>query len=185
MAAFAGENVMPGAIPVHSGFAQSGSGGDHRLVADRLSLHLVERNHILGVESGNAPGIGFEIVDQEGLFDLEFIGQTLGLDDPGKIGSFHPAVAHRASNAEASGVRMQVRSIDKFGHDLIQAGILAAGKDGCGDQAEAAIDSVEECQPGVGASDVACQNHFSKFLQWRPSRSSRSSASFGPQVPAA
>ena len=62
---------------------------------------------------------------------------------------------------------------------------FAAGKDGCRDKAESAICDVEECQPAVRASDVAGQNHLSKFLQWRPSRSSRSSASFGPQVPAA
>ena len=32
-------------------------------------------------------------------------------------------------------------------------------------------------------SHIASQNHFSKFLQSRPSRSNNSSASFGPQVP--
>ena len=45
--------------------------------------------------------------------------------------------------------------------------------------------NIEDGQPGVGPSDVACQYHFSEFLQWRPSRSIRSSASFGPHVPAA
>ena len=69
---------------------------------------MVERDYILGIESGNAPGIGFEVVNQEGFLDLEFVGQTLGFDDPGKIGSLHPPVAHRARNAEAGGVRMQV-----------------------------------------------------------------------------
>jgi hypothetical protein len=42
----------------------------------------------------------------------------------------------------------------------------------------------------AGASEVvpfpnlaALQAYCSKFRQWRPSRSSKSSASFGPQVP--
>src|SRR5712692_9773308 len=36
----------------------------------------------------------------------------------------------------------------------------------------------------VRSPDIGRQNHFSKFLQRRPSRSISSSDSFGPQVPA-
>ena len=67
VAAFGGEDVMPVAVPVHAGFAESGAGGDHRLIADGISLHLVQRDHVFGIKRGDAPGVGFEIIDQEGV----------------------------------------------------------------------------------------------------------------------
>ena len=185
VAAFAGENIVAHAVPVHPSLAQSGACGDDSLIANRFSADLIERDHILGVERGNAPRIGFKIVDQESFLDLEFVGQALGFDDPWKIGGFYPAVADWTCNAEACGVGTKVRGIDKFGHDLVQSGIFAAGENGSGNQIEAAIHDIKECQSRVGASDVACQNHFSKSLHRRLSRSSNSSASLGPQVPAA
>ena len=135
------------------------------MIAYRLSLDLVERDYVLGIERGNAPRIGFKVIDQKGLLDLELVGQALGFNDPGKVGRFHAPVAHRTRDTEAGGVGMQIRFIDKLGNDLVQAGILPAGKDGSGDQTEAAIHGIEKCQTSVGTSNVACQNHFSKSLQ--------------------
>src|SRR5207302_8144940 len=53
----------------------------------------------------------------------------------------------------------------------------------------------DSCNRGLAVSQIpglalpapisSVQDHFSKFLQWRPSFSIRSSASFGPHVPAA
>ena len=60
---------------------------------------------------------------------------------------------------------MQLCGIHELSHDFVQTGILAAGEDGSGDLVEAAVHRIEECQSGVGAANVACQNHFSKFLQ--------------------
>ena len=64
----------------------------------------------------------------------------------------------------ASGCTFEV--VDKFGYDLVQAGILAAGENGSRNQIGTwPFVDIEERQPCIGASDVACQNHFSKFLQ--------------------
>src|SRR5579863_7245445 len=185
MAAFGGENVVLRPVPIHAGFPESGAGGNYSLVAYGISFYLVERNYVLGIERRNSPGVGLKIINQNCLFQFEFVSETLGLDDPGKVGGFNPAVANRASHAEASGIGTHLCGIYKLRDDLIQAGIFAAGKDGCRNQAEVAVDNIEERQPCIGPSDVACQDHLSKFLQWRPSRSSNSSASFGPHVPAA
>ena len=68
MAAFAGENMVTHAVPIHSGFAQSSAHGDHGLIANRLSLDLVERDYIFSFEGRNTPGVGFEVVDEELLF---------------------------------------------------------------------------------------------------------------------
>ena len=185
MATFGGEDVVLRPVPIHAGLPESGAGGDYRLVAYGISFYLVQRNYVFGVKRRNSPGVGLKIINQNCLFQFEFVGETSGLDDPGKIGCFNPAVANRASNAEASGIGMHLCRIDELRDDLIQAGIFAARKHGCGNQAEVAVDNIEERQPCIGPSDVACQDHLSKFLQWRPSRSSNSSASFGPHVPAA
>ena len=69
--------------------------------------------------------------------------------------------------------------------DLIQACVATAGENGELRQFVFVILDIEKGQAGIGASDVSGQDHFSKFLQWRPSRSSSSSESFGPQVPEA
>ena len=50
---------------IHSSFAQPSARRDHRLIADRMSLYVIQRNYILGLERGNAPGVGFEIVNQK------------------------------------------------------------------------------------------------------------------------
>src|SRR5580698_5146698 len=185
MATFGGEDVMFRSVPIHAGLPESGAGGDYSLVAYGISFYLVQRNDVFGIERRNSPRVGLKIINQNCLFQFEFVGETLRLDDPGKVGGFNPAVANRASHAEASGIGMNFCGMDKLGDNLIQAGVFAAGKHGSGNQAEMAVDNIEERQPCIGPSDVACQDHLSKFLQWRPSRSSNSSASFGPHVPAA
>ena len=165
MAAFGGENVVLRSVPIHAGLPESGAGGDYSLVAYGISFYLVQRNYVFGIERRNSPRVGLKIINQNCLFQFEFVGETLGLDDPGKVGGFNPAVANRTGNAEASGIRMHLCGIDKLGDNLIQTGVFAAGKNGCGNQAKMAVDNIEERQPCIGPSDVACQNHLSKFLQ--------------------
>ena len=63
--------------------------------------------------------------------------------------------------------------------------MLAAGKDTLGSNRQVAVLRLKVGESSVRASYIAGENHFSKFLQRRPSRSSSSSASLGPQVPEA
>src|SRR5580692_1510971 len=121
MATLGGEYAISRSVPIHSGLAQSGAGGDDGLVALGVSFHLVQRHDIFRIESGNAPRVGFEIVDENRLLQIEFVGETRGLNDPGKIGGFNPPVANRARYAKAGSIRMQLCSLDELGDDLIQA----------------------------------------------------------------
>ena len=73
--------------------------------------------------------------------------------------------------------------VHKLADDLAKFAVLAAGEGALGHQAQVPVLGLKISQPSVGATNVAGQDHFSKFLQRRPSRSSSSSASFGPQVP--
>ncbi len=75
--------------------------------------------------------------------------------------------------------------IQKFADNFSEFAVLAAGKDTFGHQTQMPILGLKISQPRIGATNIAGQNHFSKFLQRRPSRSSSSSASFGPHVPEA
>src|ERR1700674_3665754 len=108
MAPFRCEDVVSGAVPIHAGLAESGAGGDYGLIAYWRALHLVQRNHVLGIKSGNAPCIGHEIVDEFGLLEVELIGETFGVDDPGKVGSLNAPVANRSGYSKASGIGMQI-----------------------------------------------------------------------------
>src|SRR5579864_6639551 len=100
MATLGGEDAISRSIPIHAGLAQSGAGGDDGLVALGVSFHLVQRHHIFRIESGNAPRVGFKIIDENGLLQIELVGETYGLNDPGKIGSLNPPVANRAGYAK-------------------------------------------------------------------------------------
>ncbi len=83
----------------------------------------------------------------------------------------------------ASGRRAGI--VQKLDYDFAEFAVLAAGKRTLGHQTQMPVLGLKISQPSIGAANIAGQNHFSKFLQRRPSRSSRSSASFGPQVPEA
>ena len=76
------------------GFAKSGAGGNHRLIADAVSLHSVERNQILPCKARNAPGIRLEIIDQKALSgSCNSLARPRCFDDPGKVRSFDAAIA--------------------------------------------------------------------------------------------
>ena len=165
VATLGGEDAISRAVPIHASLAQSGAGGDDSLIALGISFHMVQRHDIFRFQSGNSPGVGFEIVDENGLLQIKLGGETCRLDHPGKVGGFNPPVANRAGNAKAGSIRMQFCSLDELGDDLIQASIFAAGENRCGHQSEVAVRNIEEGQPCIRSSDVACQDHFSKFLQ--------------------
>src|SRR5579864_5432915 len=183
MASFTGEDMVLGAVPKEPRFSQSRARSDDCLVADSSPAHFVQGNEIFGLKGAHAPCAGLQIVDQQRGRDLKLFREARLLDDPGKIGGLNPAVAHRAGDAEAGYIGAGARIIQKFGDNFAKFGMLAAGKYALTDEAEMAILGLKIGQPRVGAAYIAGQNHLSKFLQRRPSRSSSSSASFGPQEP--
>src|SRR6266851_3379234 len=183
VSAFGGENVVPSAVPIESSLTKSSSGRDQSLIASRLA-YFVQSDEIARSQRSYAPTGGFQIIDQERFLDLEFVCQTAGLDNPGKIRGLDLPIRDRARDTKACLRGAHSRGIYKFRDDLIQTGITLAGEDGCGYQIKLPVTDIKEGQSCVGASDVARQDHLSKFLQCRPSRSSSSSESFGPQLPA-
>ena len=145
----------------------------------------IKRNQILRAESSNAPRIRFEIIDQQRGGQLNLFRKAGLVDDPRKVRNLDASVVDRPCDAEACNLRPRRRVREKLGNNLPQFAVFAAGKDAFGNQLEMAILGLKIGQSSVGSPNIAGQDHFSKFLQRRPSRSSSSSASFGPQVPEA
>src|SRR6185369_805196 len=107
------------------------------------------------------------------------------LDDPWQVGSLDASSANRAGDAEGRDVGFVTGGLQKLHHDLVQPARFFAGIDRLGHEFRLPICDFQEGETAVGAAYVSGENHFSKFLQRRPSFSINSSASFGPQDPAA
>src|SRR5947208_186215 len=116
---------------------------------------------------------------------MNLLGKDRLLNDPGEIGSFNTTVANGTCNSKTRRFRPRTGLIQKTGYDLAEFPMFPAGEDAFRNQFEVPIFWLKISQPGIGPTNIAGQNHFSKFLQRRPSRSNSSSASFGPQVPEA
>jgi len=189
MAAFAGKHMIALAVPVKAGFPEARTGGDHGLIPGGLSLNLIKVDQVVAAQRGNAPGVGFEVIDKLNVTKSKNRCQLRGLDHPGKIRRFRAPVDHRPGDAEAGGLRfgffLCCQLIGKFRNDLIQTAVLAAGEYGFDDLFQFSGLNFVKRQTRVGSTYVPGKNHFSKFLQPRPSLVSSSSASFGPQLPEA
>src|SRR5579864_7256196 len=85
VAALRRKNLISISVPEKPGFAESGSGGDHRLVSDGHPFHAVESDLVLLSETGDPPGIGFEVIDQKRRSKMQFAGQARGFHRPGKV----------------------------------------------------------------------------------------------------
>src|SRR5579872_1813073 len=184
VAALAGKNVMPAAIPEQPSFAEPGSRSNYRLIAGGPA-HTVQWDQIRFRERSNSPSAGFEIVNEKSCRKMNLFGEPRLLYDPGKVRSLHPPVAHRARNSKTGSFRLRAGVIQETADDLAKFAVLAAGKHALRHQSQMSVLWLKISQPRIGTTNIAGQNHFSKFLQRRPSRSSNSSASFGPQVPEA
>src|SRR5207247_7747445 len=103
MSTLAGEDMMLQTIPVHTGFAQSSSGCDYRLIANGTSFHLVQTNDVFRIKRRNTPGIRFQVIDEQCLTKLQFVGKPLGFDCPREIERFHTSIAYWTGDSKAGG----------------------------------------------------------------------------------
>ena len=116
---------------------------------------------------------------------MKLISQARLLNNPGKIRSFHSPIAYGACDSKASGFRTGSGIMQELSYNFSELIVLTARKDLLRNEVEMTVLGLKISKPGIGPTNIAGQNHFSKFLQRRPSRSSNSSASLGPQVPEA
>src|SRR2546430_11275231 len=94
--------MMPVAIPIHAGHAQSGARGDYGSISFRILGAFIQRNEILGVESVDAVSVGFEIINHSHGIEVKLLGQVTRINHPWQIGNLAPAPSHGPSNSEPS-----------------------------------------------------------------------------------
>ena len=195
VAAFGGEDMMARAVPEEAALAESGAGRDNALIARGLGGNAIKRRPDPPATSAAIPQpVASRSLIKVVLLRLSSSAKRRDSMVQGRLEvSTRPLVTGPATPKQAC-VGLNSRCAHKLGDDLIQTGIPPAGENGCRHQIQLAILCIaalriaalyiKEGQPCVGASDVARQNHLSVFLQCRPSRSSSSSDSLGPQLPA-
>ena len=173
------------AVPESAGLAETGPSGDDREAAVGLRRTLVEDGEVLRPKHSDPVGIGLEIVNQQHALEAQTARELARIHHPGQVRRHGAPVLDRPGNAETRALDLDAVLCYKLRNDFFQAGMLLAGIVLLPSGGQAFALHLEPCQPGVGAPDVARQNHESISLQWFPSRSSRSCASLGPQAPAA
>src|ERR1700693_4670573 len=99
---------------------------------------------------------------------MNLFRQTGLFDDPGKIRSLDASIVYGPRNSETGDFGSRGGAFEKLGDNLFQFAVLAAGKDALGNQPEMAVLRLKIGKSSVGSPNIACQNHFSKFLQSRP-----------------
>src|SRR5207302_3894013 len=97
----AGEGVVAPAVPVETGLAEPGTGRADRSVPARFSVTLVEDVEVVGTESGDAPGVRLEVVQQHDGLQAERLGERGAVDGPRDVRHADAAVANRAGDTEA------------------------------------------------------------------------------------
>ena len=159
MAAFGSDRKMAVAVPEKPRLAQARAGGDDRRVANRVLVARIENDEILGHQPGDAVGVGFDVIDEPDLFEVQCAGEVLRIDDPGEVRHLRPALFHRPGNAEAGMLGFDAMFGDEAEGHLLQACILVAGISAEVFRSEAEILRVEGCQVDFCAADISSQNH--------------------------
>ena len=185
MTTLARERMMAETIPIKSGDTQPRSRRNHRSISDRIFRACTQDHEILGFESINAVGEGFEIVNQSDGLGLEHSGEFRGIDRPCKVGDLASSPANRSGHAKARAVHRDPFRFHKVRNDVGQASLLLAHVNFLDYLIKSVAVAVKCGEPGPRCADLSCEDHGSIFLHSRSSRASNSSASFGPHEPAA
>jgi hypothetical protein len=62
---FTSKDLVLTAIPKHSCLPEAGAGGNHRAISRRVSGADIQRDNVICLQRTDAPGHGFQIIDQE------------------------------------------------------------------------------------------------------------------------
>ncbi len=182
VSAFAGERMMTETVPVKSGFAQPGSRRNHGGVAFGLARPFAQGDEVLRLQRVNSVGEGFEVVDQTDAAQLQLRGQFARVNGPRQVRNLAAASSDRTCDSKARRLRWNALGPGEVGNNFGQAAVLLAGIDFLDHALQAIALGLEGRESRVGGADVARKDH-AIFLQCRPSRSMRSSDSFGPHEP--
>src|SRR5260370_22981147 len=96
-------NAVAATVPREDGFSKPGPRSEARAGSARLRISRIQHAKIFGRKLLEAVAPGAQIIQKNNVTDVEFLDESLGLHDPGKIGGTHPAVDDWSGDAESGG----------------------------------------------------------------------------------
>jgi len=166
VAAFAGDDPIASALPDQSGDAEAGAGteDDARGAFDRLAG--VQRDDALWLDERQAVGGGGEIVGQRDARNGEATAEFACGERPWQVGELGVPAVGRPGDAEAGGV--DGRAVGKkFVEHALESRVVGAGEALLADDADAASRILlGQCQQGLGAAEVAAEEHRVQTATW-------------------
>src|SRR5712692_2225214 len=205
VAAFGGHHAVMAAVPNEKRLPEAGARRDQCARPARLGVAWIQDAEIFRRKMLDTVARGAKVIQENDVRNTQLFAESLGINDPGKIGSAHPAVDDRPGDAEAGGndaflAQMFGRLAREFLGDALELRELFASEALLEDGRESAAFFREERQITLCPANVSCQDHLFPLRRYLtlfyvsccnyglyhclPSRSSRRSDSFGPQLPA-
>src|SRR6266403_5627051 len=206
MPAFGRHNAIATAIPHQNRLAKTCTGREQCPRSARLGFTWIEDAEIFRRKMLDTVARGAKVIQENDVRNTQLSDEGSSIDNPRKIRGSNAAIDHRAGNAESSGndallAEMIGRLAREFLDDALKLRELLACEALLEDGRKCAAFFRKERQITLRPANVPCKDQLfpltrpvSKFYvrccnyglyHCLPSRSSRRSDSFGPQLPAA
>jgi len=161
---FGSANLIAGAIPHEKSFAQAGAGGEKSACATSFRHPGIQNRKVGRIEIFDAVAPGAEIVEENDVFDGQFLGENGGVNGPGQIGGADTIVDDWAGDAETCGADFFVTEMGcddagEFLGDEIEGGEILAAETLLENRCEPASIFGKKREVAFCAADVTGQYH--------------------------
>ncbi len=132
MAAFGRDDLVALAVPNKERFAETGACSEQAARAAGFGFAVVQHTKLFWVEIFDAVTPSAEVVEQNDVLNIQFLGKDGGINHPGKIGGADAIVNDRAGDTEARGFDFFSRKMrgslarELFGDQIKLCEVLAA-----------------------------------------------------------
>ena len=151
-------------VPIHAGFAQTGSRRNDHRVAGRVRRTGIEHRDVFRLEAGDPVRHGLQVVDHPHVGNPQRGGQLALVNDPGQVHRRAPPILDGPRTAKAGGLDRGRMLLEELLHNLVQSLIAAAGIRLQRPHLELPrVVLVDEGQACVRAADIARQDHAGVF----------------------
>ena len=164
VAAFGCADLIAGAIPDEKSFAQAGARGEQRACSADFWRAGIQNGEIGGIEIFDAVSPGAEVVEENYVFDGQFLGEDGSVNSPGKIGGTDTIVDDGTGDAKACCAdffitEMRCGYAGKFFCDEIEGGEILAAETLLENRCESAASFGKKREIAFCAADVTGQYH--------------------------
>ena len=180
--AFRGERHVRLAVPEQARLAEAGARRDERAVPAGVPGPLVQGHEVAAPEQADAVGVRDQVVDEADAREAQALRHVPGVDHPGEVGGLAAPVADRAGDAEGGPGDLGRMQREELLERRLEARPLAAREGRLEADLQAFGAASEERQPGVGAADVAREDH-DRLIGPAPETAVRASSVISPHSP--